>query len=341
MNNHPLYQLDQIKRLVNTEKVILDIDSLSLPKGELTAIVGPNGAGKSTLLNILAFLEKPDQGSIYYLGRPVGPKDFFLLRRQVTMVDQSPLLFHGSVFENVAYGLRVRGVPQKQWPRRVAEALSLVDLGGFENRSVKGLSGGETQRVAIARALVFHPQVILLDEPTAGVDVARMEMVESLITDLYAAMGVSILFSTHNLAQAHRLTDRVIHLAGGKIVTNSIENLFGGQASMDNNSGLVHLKCGATIRIGSVQTGLVRFTIPAASVEVEPYSARDDQTNHFESIITRMELRGTKIQLLLCGRINLRAEMLPEDLQRKGLKLGSRVTAIVPPEVIHLLQGEP
>jgi tungstate transport system ATP-binding protein len=218
MNEQALYQLDQVRRIVQTDKVILDIDSLSLPKGELTAIVGPNGAGKSTLLKMLAFLDAPDQGCINFQGQPTGPQDFTGLRRQITMVDQAPLMFQGTVFKNVAYGLKVRGVPRDQWSGRVAEALSMVDLDGFENRSARGLSGGETQRVAIARALVFHPQVILLDEPTAGVDVARVAMIETLIKDLNTATGVSILFSTHDLAQAHRLTDRVVHLAGGKRV---------------------------------------------------------------------------------------------------------------------------
>ncbi|MFH1843769.1 MAG: ATP-binding cassette domain-containing protein [bacterium] len=337
MKNPPLYQLGQIERIINKDKVILAIDSLELSQGALTAIVGPNGAGKSTLLKVLAFLDKPDHGSIQFRGKPVRPQDFSLLRRQVTMVDQTPLLFQGTVFKNVAYGLRVRGAPSKQWPGRVADVLSLVDLGGFANRSVKGLSGGEIQRVAIARALIFQPQVILLDEPTAGVDVARVEMVESLIKELHAAMGVSILFSTHNLAQAYRLTDRVIHLAGGRTIPSSIENLFSGQASQDNNTSLVQLNGGITIRIGSVKTGLVRFTIPAASVEVESFSALEDQTNRFDGIITRMELRGAKVRLLLNGRLNLRAEMPPEDFHRKGLGLGSRVTAIVPPEAIQLL----
>jgi len=337
MKDQPLYQLEQVKRIVNTDDVILDVDSLDILQGGLTAIVGPNGAGKSTLLKILAFLETPEQGTVRYQGRPVGPGDHVRLRRQVTMVDQAPLLFRGTVFKNVAYGLKVRGVPSQEWPGRVADALTLVDLGGFEQRSVKGLSGGETQRVAIARALVFKPQVILLDEPTAGIDVARKEMVESLITGLHATMGVTVLFSTHSLAQAHYLTDRVVHLAGGIRVPGSIENLFSGQASEEGEASLVRLKSGATLRIGSVQTGPVRLAIPAAAIEIEPDSAPGDRPNHFESIITRMELRGTKVRILLSGKLNLRVEMSPEDLQLKGLRLGSRVTAIVSPEAIHLL----
>jgi tungstate transport system ATP-binding protein len=223
MTTQSLYRLDQIKRVVEEDKVILDIDSLSLPQGELTAIAGPNGAGKSTLLNLLAFLTKPDQGFIHFKGKPVRVRDFFQLRRQVTMVHQAPYLFPGSVFENVAYGLRVRSVPRQQRSHQVEEALSMVDLSGYAERAVKGLSGGETQRVAIARALVFKPLVVLLDEPTAGVDAARVDMVESLILNLCAKTDVSVLFSTHNLDQAHRLTERVIHLKNGRMVSASLD----------------------------------------------------------------------------------------------------------------------
>jgi len=340
MTDGPLYRLDRIKRIVGGSKVILDIDDLSLPRGELTAIAGPNGSGKSTLLNILAFLEKPERGSIHFQGEPVRPGDMTLLRREVTMVDQAPLLFKGTVFENVAFGLKVRRVPRDRWPGRVDEALSRVDLGDFAEREVAGLSGGERQRVAIARALIFQPQVILLDEPTAGVDVARMEMVESLIRDLSATLGVCILFSTHNLAQAHRLTASVIHLSDGKVVPESVENIFRGQAGEGDDAGLVRLHCGASVRTRSGYAGQVRLSIPAAAVEVEPWAASEEGANRFDSVITRMELRGAQVRLLLSGRLNLRADIRPEEFQRKGLGLGSRVAAVVPPQAIRILNGE-
>ena len=218
MTRQPLYRLESVQRIVGGGRIILDIDTLSLPHGELTAIAGPNGAGKSTLLSLLAFLTHPDRGVIHFRGTPVRPRDFLRLRRQVTLVDQAPYLFPGSVLDNVAYGLKVRGISRHQRAVQVAEALSLVDLGGYANRAVKGLSGGEAQRVAIARALVFKPRVILLDEPTASIDAARMGMVEDLVINLCTTKRISIIFSTHNLAQAQRLTDRVIHLADGKCV---------------------------------------------------------------------------------------------------------------------------
>ncbi|MCP4572770.1 MAG: ABC transporter ATP-binding protein [bacterium] len=336
MSETPLYRLERVRRIVDGGETILDIDELDLPQGGLTAIVGPNGAGKSTLLKILAFLERPEQGTIHYRGGPVESRDLVRLRRHVTLVDQAPLLFRGTVLKNVTYGLRVRGVPSREWPTLVADALSLVDLSGFEDRSVHGLSGGETQRIAIARALVFKPQVVLLDEPTAGIDAARKEMVERLITELHTIMGVTVLFSTHSLAQAHFLTERVIHLAGGRIVPHSIDNLFSGQAE----AGLVRLRCGTTVRTRSKRTGPMRFSVPAASVEVVLFSDRDDRADGFDGTITRMELRGGQVRLVLSGKLSLRAEMSPEEFQRKDLQLGSRVTAIIPPDAIRLLQGE-
>jgi tungstate transport system ATP-binding protein len=224
MSRAALFQLEGVRRVIPRDKVILDIDSLCLAQGELTAIVGPNGAGKSTLLKILAFLDRPDRGTVHFQGKPIGPEEFSGLRRKVTLVDQAPLLFSGTVMMNVAYGLKVRGVRKEKRAERVSEALARVDLAGFETRSAQGLSGGETQRVAIARALVFHPEVLLLDEPTAGVDAARVEMVEKLITELHTSNGTSILFSTHDLNQAHRLTNRVIHLAEGKVVPEGGES---------------------------------------------------------------------------------------------------------------------
>jgi tungstate transport system ATP-binding protein len=217
MSGGPLYRLDGVQRVIGDDKVILDIAALRFGQGELTAIVGPNGAGKSTLLKLLAFLDRPDKGTVHFRGEPTSHMDFSKLRRQVTLVEQTPLLFRGTVLMNVAYGLKVRDVPKKDWAGRVATALTRVDLAGFENRAAQELSGGETQRVAIARALVFGPEVLLLDEPTAGVDAARVEMVENLITELHGANGASIFFSTHDLSQAQRLTQRVIHLVDGKV----------------------------------------------------------------------------------------------------------------------------
>lgn len=338
MNAADLYTLCGIKRIVQTGLVVLDIDELSLPEGRLAAVVGPNGAGKSMLLKTLAFLERPDRGEISFRGMKAEPKDAFSLRRMVTMVDQSPLLFHGNVFRNVAYGLKVRNVPRDTWETRVREALSLMDLVGFENRSVKGLSGGEIQRVAIARALVFRPDVVLLDEPAAGVDAARVEMLETLIREINARTGTNIIFSTHNLAQAYRLTNHVIHMSAGKTATSGTENIFSGQVESRDGLSCIRLRNGTRIATLATRPGSIRFYIPSTLIHVVPDTKQESGPNRFDATITRMEIRGPKIRLRLSGELVLRVEMDPEKLEEKGLKLGSRVSAIIPPEALRVLE---
>jgi tungstate transport system ATP-binding protein len=337
MNASSLYKLEGIRRSVRDGRVILDIDHLEIPEGSITAVVGPNGAGKSTLLKTLAFLEKPDEGEIVFRDRRADPRDGFSLRRVVTMVDQSPLLFHGTVFKNVAYGMKVRRVPRKEWEARAEESLSLVDLSGFGRRPVKGLSGGEIQRVALARALVFRPDVVLLDEPTAGVDAARVEMLEALIRELNKTSEVSIVFSTHNLAQAYGLTEHVIHLSKGRIAQTGLDNLFSGHVENENGRSSVRLRCGTRVAVTGAAPGAVRITIPAANIHILPLSDGGPGINRFEGVITRMEIRAGKARLRLSGELSLRVEMDREELEKRRISLGSRVAAIIPPEEVKVL----
>jgi tungstate transport system ATP-binding protein len=337
MNAASLYRLEGIRRSVRDGRVILDIDHLEIPEGALTAVVGPNGAGKSTLLKTLAFLERPDEGEMVFRGGKTDPGESSFLRRVVTMVDQSPLLFQGTVFKNVTYGMKVRKIPRKEWEARAEESLSLVDLSGFGKRPVKGLSGGEIQRVALARALVFGPDVVLLDEPTASVDAARVEMLEALIRELNTKSGVSIVFSTHNLAQAHRLTEHVIHLSKGRIAQTGLENLFSGHVENENGGSSVRLRCGTRVAVTGAAPGAVRITIPAANIHILPLSDGGQVINRFEGVITRMEIRAGKARLRLSGELSLRVEMDPEELEKRRITLGSCVAAIIPPEEVKVL----
>jgi tungstate transport system ATP-binding protein len=209
------YRLRDIQIHFGT-RCALDIPALELPAGHITAVVGPNGAGKSTLLRVLAFLLPPTTGSVELGSRRSnnGPRDLTALRRQVTYIAQMPLLFRRSVRANVAYGLLVRG---KRPDGRVDAALAAVGLAGFGGRAAHRLSGGETQRVAIARALAIDPPVLLFDEPTANLDRTAVPLIESLLRSLGEA-GKTIVLTSHNLEQAHRLSHRVLTLDGGRIV---------------------------------------------------------------------------------------------------------------------------
>jgi tungstate transport system ATP-binding protein len=211
----------ELKNIIKTygDRRVLEISSLSIAEKKITALVGPNGAGKSTLLRILAFLQRPESGRISFQGKEVSYSRSELreIRLKVTLVEQNPFIFRGTVFSNIAYGLRVRGVPRADWNPMVEEAQKRVGLKGFAAREARGLSGGEIQRLALARALVLKPSVLLLDEPTAHVDSGRTASIENLIIELYHALNFTVVLATHDMNQAHRVTDKIIPLDSGRI----------------------------------------------------------------------------------------------------------------------------
>ena len=180
---------------------------------QVTSIVGVNGAGKTTLLKILAGLDTPSDGKVLIDTRQVSSEE---LRTHCTMVFQRSVMLGGTVYDNVAYGLRVNRTPGRDIPNRVKSALEIVNLDGFEKRKARRLSSGQQQRVAIARALALEREVILIDEPTANLDPANTMIIEQGIKE--SARSRAVLLSTHNLPQARRLSHRVIHLYRGRVV---------------------------------------------------------------------------------------------------------------------------
>lgn len=201
----------------------LQIPDLEIKQGIIKSIIGPNGAGKSTLLRVLALLLKPQRGDLIFAGHNLRAENCNLqeLRRQVTLVDQSPYLLQGSIYKNLAYGLKVRGFARDEQSKLIQKALSDVGLSYSPKRSVRDLSGGEKQRVALARALVLQPKVLLLDEPTANIDHASQPHFEQLLKRL-AHNGMTVLLSTHAPEQAQRLGNSSIHVDQGKVATERL-----------------------------------------------------------------------------------------------------------------------
>jgi tungstate transport system ATP-binding protein len=196
-------------------RTVLDIDSLSIQEGEILALVGPSGAGKSTLLRLLNFLEQPTAGTIVYNGQAAGRDLPLEVRRQVTTVFQRPVLQRASVRDNVAYGLRLRGLAADD---RVDEMLARVGLNQLARHAAQTLSGGEMQRVALARALVVRPRVLLLDEPTANLDPYNVGLIEDIIRAANRDHTTTVVLVTHNVFQARRLAQRTGLLLNGRII---------------------------------------------------------------------------------------------------------------------------
>lgn len=213
-----MQQIYSLKNITVTlsEQFSLRIPHLEIEKGEIHVVTGANGAGKSTLLNVLALLHKPQQGTIHFSGQAVGRKVSQLqsLRRRITLVEQSPYLLQGTVYNNLIFALKVRNISKEDRQQRCYEALAEVGLAGFLKRQVKELSGGEVQRVALARALVLQPEVLLLDEPTANIDSDSVADFEKLLVGLPAS-GMTIILSTHDKAQAKRLNGEQIFIEEG------------------------------------------------------------------------------------------------------------------------------
>lgn len=198
---------------------VLRVERLSFAAGRIHGVMGPSGAGKSTLLRLLNLLERPTAGRILYRGRDVHAyRPRLELQRRMAMVFQKPVLFDGTVYENVAYGLRVRGARGPEAAGKVDDALRRVGLEPLRRARALTLSGGEAQRVAMARALVLEPDVLLLDEPTSNLDPNNVALLEGLIRGASGGNGTAVILVTHNVFQAQRLADRVIFLYEGRVV---------------------------------------------------------------------------------------------------------------------------
>jgi tungstate transport system ATP-binding protein len=212
-----LYRLRQLRQAYGepVPRVVLDLDALDIEAGEVLAVVGPSGAGKSTLLRLLNFLERPASGVIEFDGQPIAAEPPLAVLRRVTTVFQRPLMLSQTVYDNVAFGLRLRGAPDGA---RVAAAVAEVGLEALARAPAGRLSGGEMQRAALARALVLDPAVLLLDEPTANLDPNNIGLIETILKRQNRERGTTLVVVTHNVFQARRVAQRVALLLAGRLV---------------------------------------------------------------------------------------------------------------------------
>lgn len=210
-------------RVERGRRVILEVPGLAIAPGEVVGVVGPNGSGKSTLLKVLALVMPPDQGQVALDGAvvPWSRRESAQLteaRRRLTLVFQSPVLFARTVFDNVAAGLRFRGVDETEVRRRVVHWLARLGLADLARRRPGGLSGGEAQRAALARALVLEPDWLLLDEPTANLDFPTRSRLLSDLREILAEIKSGAVMVTHDIHEAPHFADRLVVMRQGRIV---------------------------------------------------------------------------------------------------------------------------
>ena len=195
---------------------ILDDLSLSIGDGEFVTFLGASGCGKTTTLRLIAGFLEPNEGEVFFDSKNMSGVPAY--EREVNTIFQRYALFpHLNVFENIAFGLRIKKVKEKEIVERVQEMLALVNLKGFEKRTIGTLSGGQQQRVAIARALINHPKVLLLDEPLAALDLKLRKDMQNELKALHDRTGITFIYVTHDQEEALSMSDTIVVMADGKI----------------------------------------------------------------------------------------------------------------------------
>ncbi len=214
-------RLDHISKIYQDPKThqnfyaVKDV-SIDIEPGAFITLLGPSGCGKTTTLRMIAGFESPDEGEIYLGGEPINA--LTPNKRDTAMVFQSYALFpHYNVFDNVAYGLKLRKVPKAEIEKRVTDILKLVELSGMEARMTNQLSGGQQQRVALARALVVEPGVLLFDEPLSNLDAKLRVQMRTEIRRIQQILGITAIYVTHDQSEAMSISDQIILMKGGVI----------------------------------------------------------------------------------------------------------------------------
>ena len=210
-----LIELKGISKSYDGEKVI-DSMNLYIRDGEFITLLGPSGCGKTTTLRIIGGFEMADEGELYFDGVEIS--DVPAYKRHINTVFQKYALFpHLNVYENIAFPLRLKKIKEDEIKARVTEMLKMVELSGFENKSVSTLSGGQQQRVAIARALVSHPKVLLLDEPLGALDLKLRKDMQNELKSIQQSIGITFIYVTHDQEEALSMSDTIVVMADGEI----------------------------------------------------------------------------------------------------------------------------
>jgi tungstate transport system ATP-binding protein len=348
------------------ERTILDVPSLRIREGSTLALIGPNGAGKSTLLLALSSIGRLSAGEVLFRGGEVASRRASLsYRRRIAMVFQEPFLLDATVADNVASGLRMRGVPPRETERRAGEAMERFRIGHLAGRSSRTLSGGEAQRTSLARALAVAPEVLFLDEPFASLDPPTREL---LIEDLISTLGkthTTTLIAIHHREEALRLADRVAVMRDGRIAQEGeaieVLNRPGDQWV----ASFVGVETMVEGRVTARQDGIIRAAIAGGltmeavgqaspgeavvlcvrpenvTLAVPDASAASSARNTYAATVNRVIPLGPYLKVALDAGFPLVAFITFQSAEALHIREGARISASLKATAVHVIRKRP
>ena len=346
-DNKTIIEINNVSKFFG-EKTALDHVNLSIRKGEFVTILGPSGCGKTTLLRLIAGFQTASEGTISIAGKEITQTPPH--KRPVNTVFQKYALFpHLNVYDNIAFGLKLKKMPQAEMTKRVKDALRMVSMTGYEYRDVDSLSGGQQQRVAIARAIVNEPEVLLLDEPLAALDLKMRKDMQMELKEMHSRLGITFVYVTHDQEEALTLSDTIVVMSEGKIQqigtptdiynepTNSFVADFIGESNILNGTmikdKLVNF-CGREFECvdeGFGENAPVDVVIRPEDLYIFPVSDAAQLCGVVQSCI----FKGVHYEMVvLCGNY----EIIVQDYH--AFEAGSEVGLLIKPFDIHIMKKE-
>tara|TARA_B100000470_G_scaffold220551_1_gene209187 strand:- start:2 stop:1090 length:1089 start_codon:yes stop_codon:yes gene_type:complete len=345
-NNEQFVRFDKVDKSYDGKVLVVKDLNLDIAEGEFVTMLGPSGSGKTTCLMMLAGFETPTNGEIYLDSLPIS--NIPPHKRGIGMVFQNYALFpHMTVYENLAFPLRVRKISKEETDKKIDKALSMVSLTGFENRMPAQLSGGQQQRVAVARALVFDPAVVLMDEPLGALDKNLRESMQYEIKHIHESIGVTVVYVTHDQGEALTMSNRIAVFNDGKVQqlsspdklyeepVNSFvaefigeNNRFSGQVTdISNDKCKVKLDDGSEILANPIAVkSSGEKTIVSLRPERALINTKEKMENNFKGKIEEVIYHGdhTRVRLNLLGNKDFILKV-PNSSANMDIKLGNQI----------------